>query len=285
MAAASIYGRPTTLASLSPQQTGFNGLTPGQLGQGAPGSNKATKTVYTESGDPVTVGADYATTVWKPNTGYSPNNFFSAPPPSATAVQVKAGVLPEATVAAQRAASSGGSTSTARSASSGGGSGAPIQDMRAELALRDEYNRAAEGRQQQALQAALAAVKSNAAPVAAPDDLSDTAADDAIYGANKERLGLQGRAAVNTAQDVMGLRGFGSAPGAASPVEAEMLGGVVGTTNMNLGEAARDQLTQTLARRRSVRDRNYAGQLQQRGQDLAATTAITGQFARPANLY
>lgn len=94
---------------------------------------------------------------------------------------------------------------------------------------------------------------------------NDLAAENAIYARAKDTAGLQSRAALRGLYDTMSERGFSG-----SPVEAASVPGVVNAANAQLGDVNREQMIQSLSRARSVADRNYAGRLTQRGQNISA---------------
>ena len=100
-------------------------------------------------------------------------------------------------------------------------------------------------------------------------DPSDTAAHNAILARKKDELGLAGRGAVNSLTNLMSTSGLSG-----GGYEQKGLADIVGGTQTQFGESIRDQAIQDQGRLNQVSDRNYAGNLQRRGQDMARQQAI-----------
>lgn len=103
---------------------------------------------------------------------------------------------------------------------------------------------------------------------AAPSRADRTAANDAAYGAAKAKIGLQNRASLNSLRNVMSERNISG-----SGIEGAGIASVVAGGNHNLSDAVLQQTGADLSREQNVEDRNYTGDVQQRGQDLSAQAA------------
>lgn len=116
------------------------------------------------------------------------------------------------------------------------------------------------------------------APVAPPPRIvgptraDNAAAEAAAFGRAKDRIGKIGGGAVQSLQRMMSRRGLGG-----SGIEGKELGGLVEGMRGELGDVVRDQAIEGLKRDYAVEDRNYAGDLSQRGADMGFTTTTRGQ--------
>lgn len=100
------------------------------------------------------------------------------------------------------------------------------------------------------------------------------AAEAAEFGRAKDRIGKLGRGSMMALQEQLDARGMGGA-GYEADATSQVLNEVTGQT----GEVIRDQAIQALVRQRQVEDRNYQGDIAQRGQDIGFTTTTRGQDA------
>lgn len=99
----------------------------------------------------------------------------------------------------------------------------------------------------------------------------ESAARDAAYARQKDMVGNQSRSALNALQDLMASRGISG-----SGIEALMSGNILEGGLNNLGEFNRNQLIQDFSRSGELADRDYAGAIQQRGQDMSRLPSILG---------
>lgn len=107
-----------------------------------------------------------------------------------------------------------------------------------------------------------------------PSQADRTAAEAAAYGRAKDRIGLNAQAGLRAMQGLMAARGISG-----SGIEAALSEGTVGAALGQLGEVARDQAITGLQRDWAVEDRDWAGNIQQRGQD------ISGLNSRNADIF
>lgn len=98
------------------------------------------------------------------------------------------------------------------------------------------------------------------------------AAEASEFGRAKDRIGRLGRGTLASMQDEFSSRGMGG-----SGLEAGATTNLLADLQGQEGEVIRDQNIQGLQRKRQVEDRNYAGDLNQRGQDIGFTTNQRGQ--------
>ena len=104
------------------------------------------------------------------------------------------------------------------------------------------------------------------APVAPRVAYSDGgAASRAAFSTAKDRVGQLGRGAMNSLQRAISGRGLSG-----SSIEGREMGGIVEGSLGELSNTIRDQAGYDAARGDAVSDRNYSGDITQRGQDIAA---------------
>lgn len=101
-----------------------------------------------------------------------------------------------------------------------------------------------------------------------PSQADRTAAEAAAYGRAKDQIGLNAAAGMRAMQGLMASRGISG-----SGIEAALSGGVVGSAVGQLGEVSRDQAITGLKRDWDVEDRDWAGNIQQRGQDISGLSS------------
>jgi hypothetical protein len=87
----------------------------------------------------------------------------------------------------------------------------------------------------------------------------------------KEQAGQTAMASVKAIEDAMASSGM-----TGSTVEAAGKGEAINGARMGVNDFTREQLMQDLARAAAVTDRNYAGDIQQRGQDMSMRQSILG---------
>lgn len=102
------------------------------------------------------------------------------------------------------------------------------------------------------------------APIGSPADADPTAAQNAAFAREKDVIGQTGRGALTSLDDALAGQNL-----TGSSIAANQTGEVVRGTQEELGNVARDQATTALQRAQAVADRNYAGRLTQRGQDIS----------------
>jgi len=98
------------------------------------------------------------------------------------------------------------------------------------------------------------------------------AAQAAEFGRAKDRIGKLGRGSMTALQEEFSARGLGG-----SNMEGASTQQLLSDLQGQEGEVVRDQAIQNLVRQRQVEDRNYAGDINQRGQDIGFTTTTRGQ--------
>lgn len=99
----------------------------------------------------------------------------------------------------------------------------------------------------------------------APDRASRQAANSAAFGRAKDRIGLANRASLNALRGVMQERGM-----AGSGLESAGVSSIIAGGRGEIADTIRDQTMADLNREQQVEDRNYSGNINQRGQDLQA---------------
>lgn len=136
------------------------------------------------------------------------------------------------------------------------------------LATREKYNAQAQQRQLEAFRSLIGGmggggdVPLTGAPGGIPFD--EAGARGAAFARAKERTGQTSRAALDA------LRGVLSSSGRlGGQFEAEKTGQVIGGAAGDLGEFEREQLIQDLQRAGQISDREAAGALTRRGQDIS----------------
>jgi hypothetical protein len=110
------------------------------------------------------------------------------------------------------------------------------------------------------------------ARVTGPSPADSAAAEAAQFGRAKDRIGKLGRGSMTALNEEFSARGFGG-----SNMEASATQNLLSDLQGQEGEVIRDQAIQNLVRQRQVEDRNYAGDINQRGQDIGFTTTTRGQ--------
>lgn len=93
----------------------------------------------------------------------------------------------------------------------------------------------------------------------------------AAFARAKEQAGLNANAGITALKQLMAGRGLQG-----SSIEANAMADVVGGGQSDINDFTREQLIQDLGRSAQVSDRTYAGNVQQRGQDLAYKQALLG---------
>lgn len=110
-------------------------------------------------------------------------------------------------------------------------------------------------------------------PQVAPPPRTDfTAANAAMFGRAKDRIGQIGQGAMKTLQSRMSRRGL-----AGSGIEGAEMGELVDQTRGELGDVVRDQTIADVNRNASLDDRDFAAAIGQRGTDMGFTTTTRGQ--------
>lgn len=102
-------------------------------------------------------------------------------------------------------------------------------------------------------------------------DPNEQAARDAAFAREKDRIGQIGRGALDSLTNLYSERGV-SGGGYEQAGIADLLGNVQG----GLGDVAREQTLQDLGRAQQVGDRNYAGAITQRGQNMNYLQSLMG---------
>lgn len=103
-------------------------------------------------------------------------------------------------------------------------------------------------------------------PSKTPADTS--AATAAEYGRARDTIGLESRAALNALSDEMASRGLSG-----SSIEGKEVGRVVTGGQRELGDVNRDMAMRELERQSQIEDRDYQGDITQRGQDIGHANA------------
>lgn len=108
---------------------------------------------------------------------------------------------------------------------------------------------------------------------------NEEAARAAAFGRAKEQAGGTANAAIRALQSAMEGRGM-----TGSTLEAQGMGEIVGGAGGAVNDFTTEQLMADLQRAGQLEDRNYAGGLQRRGQDIAYRNALT-QLLSAGPLY
>jgi hypothetical protein len=98
------------------------------------------------------------------------------------------------------------------------------------------------------------------------------AAQSAQFARAKDRIGSMGRGSLMALQEGFDARGFGG-----SGMEASATGSLLSDLQGEQSEVVRDQAIENLVRQRQVEDRNYAGDINQRSQDIGYASTTRGQ--------
>lgn len=104
-----------------------------------------------------------------------------------------------------------------------------------------------------------------------PSAQAEEMARQAIFARSKDQAGQIARSGIDSTRGMLsefGLLGGGTEPAA--------LGSVIAGGQQMLGETSREQSIQELLRAGQLADRNYAGDIAQRGQDISAQQAMLG---------
>lgn len=99
--------------------------------------------------------------------------------------------------------------------------------------------------------------------VAPPATADRRAAEDAAFGRAKDRIGQATQGLMRAIRGQVGARNIGG-----SSIEGNMISDALGQAYGQTGEVIRDQAIEGLRRDQTVEDRDYAGELTQRGQDI-----------------
>lgn len=108
--------------------------------------------------------------------------------------------------------------------------------------------------------------------IVGPTRADSSAAEAAAFGRAKDRIGKIGGGAMQSLTRMMGRRGLGG-----SGIEGKAIGQSVEGLRGELGDVVRDQTIEGLKRDWQVEDRNYAGDLGQRSNDMGFATTTRGQ--------
>lgn len=95
--------------------------------------------------------------------------------------------------------------------------------------------------------------------------VDNSAAQAAAFGRAKEMAGQNASAALKALEDVMGARGLHG-----SSIEGAETGNILTGGMRQVNDTVRDQTLQSASRAAQVNDRNYAGDITQRAQDMQA---------------
>lgn len=90
-----------------------------------------------------------------------------------------------------------------------------------------------------------------------------TAGQADAFARAKDRIGLATQGLLKAVRGQVGRRGIGG-----SSIEGNLIGSALESGNGQIGEVIRDQAIQQAQRAQAVADRNYAGDITQRGQDI-----------------
>lgn len=104
--------------------------------------------------------------------------------------------------------------------------------------------------------------------VTGADPASRRAAEAAEFGRAKDRVGQATQGLMRAIRGTAQRRGISG-----SSIEGNMAAQALGRGHGELGEVIRDQAISTLRRGQDIEDRDYAGGITQRGQDLSANAA------------
>lgn len=113
------------------------------------------------------------------------------------------------------------------------------------------------------------------ARVAPPNPADRSAAEAAVYGRAKDKVGLETRASMNALGSEMGARNLSD-----SSFTGAAASGILQRGQMELGDTNRSQAIDALKRAGEVEDRNYAGDVGQRGQDVSYVNNVNDHNLR-----
>jgi len=156
------------------------------------------------------------------------------------------------------------------------------EQTRLESQLRQQEAERASAMKASATDRSLQAIKDLQGPASptvpglgGPGGVNEEAARAAAFARAKDQAGATANASLQSLRDVMDARGlFGG-----STIEAQQTGNILGGAKGSVDEFTREQLIQDLNRSSDVADRNYAGALTQRGQDMNRQQALLGLLA------
>jgi hypothetical protein len=115
------------------------------------------------------------------------------------------------------------------------------------------------------------------ARITGPSQADRRAAESAAFARAKDRIGQTGAGAMTALTRAMSRRGLGG-----SGIEGGQIGNLVSGLRGQLGDVVRSQTLEGLARDQAVEDRNYAGDISQRGADMGFATGQRGQDIQAA---
>ena len=151
------------------------------------------------------------------------------------------------------------------------------------LATRDKYNAQAEARRMASIKALMASSSGGGAGGGGGDAgpaFNEQAARDAAFARAKDQAGSIARSSLDALTGHLQSRGrMGGA------FEAEKSGQVIGGAANGLGEFNRDQLMLDLNRGAQVADRNYAGNLTKRQQDIQKQNSLMSLYNVSGAVY
>lgn len=96
----------------------------------------------------------------------------------------------------------------------------------------------------------------------------------AAFGRAKEQAGNTANAALKALEGVMSARGLKG-----SSIEGSATADIIGGGSDDVNDYTREQLMQDLNRAAQIGDRNYAGAITMRGQDLSKMQSLLGLFS------
>lgn len=109
---------------------------------------------------------------------------------------------------------------------------------------------------------------------------NENAARAAAFARAKEQAGSTALASLKALQDVMASSGK-----MGSSVEGNMKAAIIGGAGHDINDFTRTQLMQDLNRASEVGDRNYQGQITQRGQNLSLIPSLMGLITQTGGVY
>lgn len=284
------------------QPTNFDNVTLGNAFESAAPPKKK-KTVYDAGGSSHEVDEDFNATPWAPNTNYATGVMFGAPPPvgntgftgGRTGSSGSLGGIQQVTDYNQPQSAPNTSVESPGGPAFSNYTGAPTSPLdadRARLEMEGNLSAAADARHQAAssadLQARLKAAKeimdgpmgSGGSSGPSGPAFDENAARAAAFARAKEQAGQTALASMKSLQNVMAGSGR-----MGSSLEASGISDVINGAGGKVDEYTRDQLMTDLNRAADVSDRNYAGGLTQRGQDVAMRQSLLGILNRTGGAY
>lgn len=138
--------------------------------------------------------------------------------------------------------------------------------------------------QDQRMKALMAATSGGATTAPSADGsgigANEEAARAAAFGRAKDQAGQTALASLQALQNVMSQRGMRG-----STVEGDATSEVILGGGNKVNEFTREQLMQDLNRAAEVSDRNYAGGIQMRGQDMSKFQSLLGLISSTGGAY